>query len=212
MTSAGARSAPSRLGTIAISVCVALGMLLFAALIFARVFIVNNYAIRSASMLPTLQVGDLVLVSKVAYRDAAPRRGDVVIVNGPNGESWIKRVVGLPGDRIQLKDGVVWLNGRAIPRDKIDTTAALTGSPASVYREVLPDGRWFLTLDIGSTEIDNTREFRAPAGKFFVLGDNRDNSDDSRLSLGYVDATNITGKVIRRYYSVSHGPEFSPVE
>jgi signal peptidase I len=184
--------------------------LLFAALVFARIFVMQNYSIASASMLPTFRIGDFVLATKVAYRDKEPARGDIVIVKAPDQDGpWIKRIIGLPGDRIQLVDGVVWLNGKPVKRARVSASSDVEGT---VYREFLPNGRTFLTLDIADTEQDDTAIHRLSPGKYFVLGDNRDNSDDSRMSLGDVDRSDILGQVVRRYFSATRGPEFSPVE
>jgi signal peptidase I len=188
-----------------------------------RVVLFQPFTIPSASMEPTLFQGDYIIVSKFAYGFSRhslplspglfkgrilgrqPQRGDVVVFKLPrNGRTdYIKRLIGLPGDRVQVKGGVVWLNGRALPRQALSPTTEMTpfGFPRAVqrYRESLPNGRAYVTYAYGSDgEVDNTGVYVVPAGHYFMMGDNRDNSEDSRFpaetGVGYVPFENLVGK------------------
>ncbi|TIX04666.1 MAG: signal peptidase I, partial [Mesorhizobium sp.] len=127
----------------------------------------------------------------------------------------IKRVVGLPGDKIQVKDGQVFINGVGVPRvktgqiDNPDITEE--PQPIDVYRETLPNGVSYDTLDINPNSIgDNTREFDVPPGHYFMMGDNRDNSSDSRFTVGFVPAENLVGRANIVFFSIAGGA--SPLE
>ena len=176
-----------------------------------RSFLFQPFSIPSGSMRPTLLEGDYLFVSKYAYGyshhsfpfspnlfsgriwSAEPKRGDVVVFKFPPNPKidYIKRVIGLPGDKIQMKDGTLFINDVAVKREKtgqidnIDVTE--TEGPVDVYHETLPNGVEYDTLDLNPNSLaDNTREFNVPEGHYFMMGDNRDNSSDSRLSVGYV--------------------------
>jgi signal peptidase I len=189
-----------------------------------RFTIAQPFRIPSGSMQPTLQVGDYILVTKWSYGygrysfaplDAllphgrlfahAPRRGDVVVFRPPPDPSrdFIKRVIGLPGDRIQMIDGVLHINGVAVRRELVGPTQLCPDSddpgsgefsrPATIYRETLPNGVSYLTCDKGMTELDNTREYVVPPDNYFMMGDDRDNSDDSRRFVGFVPSDYLVG-------------------
>lgn len=200
-----------------------------------RSFIFQPFSIPSGSMRPTLLEGDYLFVSKFAYGysknslpfapnlfsgriwSAEPIRGDVVVFKFPPNPKldYIKRVIGLPGDKIQMINGVLNINGAAVPRiktgqiDNIDVTE--TDGPVDVYRETLPNGVSYDTLDLTpDSSTDNTREFLVPEGHYFMMGDNRDNSSDSRLSVGFVPFENLVGRANRIFFSIADGA--SPLE
>jgi signal peptidase I len=186
------------------------------------------FNIPSESMLPTLLVGDYLFVSKYSYGysrhslpfspplfsgrifGADPERGDVAVFKFPrdNKTDYIKRIVGLPGDRIQVIGGRLHINGEAVARERIsdypyrDAFGNLYRVPQ--YRETLPGGRSYRTLDLlPAGDLDNTVEYVVPAGHFFAMGDNRDNSIDSRVesAVGMVPAENLVGRAEFLFFS-----------
>jgi signal peptidase I len=211
---------------------------IFQALLLAlviRSFIFQPFSIPSGSMRPTLLEGDYLFVSKFAYGyshhslpfspnlfagriwSAEPIRGDVAVFKFPPNPKldYIKRVIGLPGDKIQMINGVLNINGVPVKREKngviddVDVTEEM--GPVDVYRETLPNGVSYDTLDINpNSSTDNTREFVVPEGHYFMMGDNRDNSSDSRLSVGFVPAENLVGRAKRIFFSIDGGS--SPLE
>jgi signal peptidase I len=180
-----------------------------------RTSLYQPFRIPSVAMEPSLNAGDYFLVSKRAYDDAAPQRGDIVVFKMPNPDSleykkdFVKRVIGLPGDRIQMLNGVLHINGKAVPKKRVED---YVGSdmydivrPIARYREMLPNGKSYYVLDaIPNGNGDNTPIFTVPAGHYLVLGDNRDNSDDSRLSVGYVPAGDLVGKAVVKFVDGQH--------
>lgn len=154
-------------------------------------------------MSPTANRGDYFLLSKFAYNSELPLRGDVVIFRALN-NYFIKRVVGLPGDQIQMKNGRLFINNVAVPTRRI---ADFTGPcPSTVvcrvpqYEEIFPGGRIGHTINqVENGPEDNTNVFEVPANSYFVLGDNRDNSADSRNELGYVARSAIVGRAAYKY-------------
>jgi signal peptidase I len=211
---------------------------IFQALLLAlviRSFLFQPFSIPSGSMRPTLLEGDYLFVSKFAYGysknsfpfspnlfsgrfwSAEPKRGDVVVFKFPPNPKldYIKRVVGLPGDKIQMINGVLNINGVAVKREKTgvidDKDVTEQMGPVDVYRETLPNGVSYDTLDINpNSTADNTREFLVPEGHYFMMGDNRDNSSDSRLSVGFVPFENLVGRANRIFFSIADGA--SPLE
>ncbi|MGN6770347.1 MAG: signal peptidase I [Rhizobiaceae bacterium] len=200
-----------------------------------RTFLFQPFSIPSGSMRPTLLEGDYLFVTKWAYGysryslpfspdifsgriwGGSPKRGDVVVFKFPPDPSldYIKRVIGLPGDRVQMKHDVLYLNGVAVPRQKVgqidNPDITEVNRPVDVYRETLPNGVSYDTLDLTPNGLgDDTREFVVPPGHYFMMGDNRDNSSDSRFSVGYVPAENLVGRANIIFFSIAGGA--SPLE
>jgi signal peptidase I len=189
------------------------------------------FSIPSESMLPTLLVGDYLFVSKYAYGyskhslpfspdvgdgrflERGAERGDVVVFKLPrdNATDYIKRIIGLPGDRIQVRNGLLYVNGEQVKRERVEDFIAgdRSGTLYRVqrYRETLPNGVQYYTLDlVPNSDTDNTEEFVVPAGHYFMMGDNRDNSVDSRVpvrrgGVGYVPAENLVGRAEILFFS-----------
>jgi signal peptidase I len=137
-----------------------------------------------------------------------PKRGDVIVFKLPrdNKTDYIKRLVGLPGDAIQVKDGRLFINGELVERERVDDFVYTDrfGSLRRVtqYTETLPGGRRHRILEEGdSRSYDNTREFTVPPGHFFMMGDNRDNSLDSRADVGFVPFENLVGRAEVLFFS-----------
>jgi signal peptidase I len=180
------------------------------------------FTIPSSSMEPGLVTGDYVVVSKFAYGwsraslpfnpplpegrllGRAPARGDVVVFRLPEDpqQTWVKRVIGLPGDVIRMQGGVLTVNGQAVPQADLGLTQDHDNPQVQVHllRETLPGGVSHLTYDAGSGRPgDDTGDYVVPAGFYFMMGDNRDNSLDSRWpgdagGVGLLPAANIVGK------------------
>ena len=141
---------------------------------------------------------------------AKPKRGDVVVFKLPsdNETDYIKRVIGLPGDSIQVRGGVLYINDQPVKRERIadSTDAADTGYvfPVKQYRETLPNGVSYVTFDLrddSTAGADNTGVFHVPPNHYFMMGDNRDNSNDSRFDVGYVPYENLIGKADILFFS-----------
>ena len=188
--------------------------------IVVRTFAVEPFNIPSGSMIPTLLVGDYLFVSKYSYGyskhsfpfsmglfsgrifNKMPERGDVAVFKYPgdqgqgiNRTDYIKRIVGLPGDRIQVTNGVLHINGEAVERTRIgDYVKGQHGQyqKGTLYSEKLPNGRSYTVLEYTDNGMsDNTPEFLVPANSFFVMGDNRDDSLDSRTRLMLRDSSGV---------------------
>ncbi len=205
-------------------VCLTLGSLLFVAALLVRPFGFQPFNIPSGAMQPTLLIGDYIFVSKYAYGysryslpfspplfsgrilGAQPRNGDVVVYRYPRDTSvdYVKRVVGLPGDRVQMIQGQLYLNGTPVKRERLADIIE-EGKPAKHWRETLPNGASYETLDLTDNGfLDNTQIYVVPADAYFVLGDNRDNSQDSRMAAhGYVPFENLIGRVETIFWSVN---------
>ena len=200
---------------------------LIIALIF-RTFLYQPFSIPTASMQSTLMIGDYFIASKFTwgfgkysfplplpfngrfFALSEPQRGDVAVFrNEITNEDYIKRVIGMPGDRIQMKEGRLYINDVMVERAQTgtseDTDSYMTTVPVTVYTETLPNGVKHTIQEISDSEqLDNTAEYVVPAGHFFMMGDNRDRSADSRVlrQVGYVPATNLIGKGEARFFSI----------
>ncbi len=184
--------------------------------------------IPSSSMKSTLLIGDYIFISKFSYGFSSysfplgykfkyfdgriggtlPERGDIIVFRPASDPStdFIKRLVGLPGDRVQMRGGRFYLNGALVPQRRIeDFMDEKDGNrlvPVKRYIETLPNGVSYEVLDeFENSNSDNTREFVVPEGNYFFMGDNRDNSADSRLSVGFVPYENLIGKAEIVFFS-----------
>ena len=222
-------------------------------------FVAKPFFIPSESMLPTLLTGDRLIVSKFPYGFSylspslrilpempgrlfgrLPERGDIAVIKAPRDhEDYIKRVIGLPGDTIEMRDGALWLNGKAVPRapeqpadiavsENTDCVAPQTlqyrvtradGTTICRYprfRETMPNGHSYDTLDLGATPQDNFGPEIVPEGHIFLMGDNRDNSEDSRFpaivgGLGMLPIENVVGRAEFLTFSLDGSTTWNPL-
>ena len=206
--------------------------------VFVRTFLFESFVIPSGSMIPTLQVGDYIWVSKYSYGYSRfslpfspdlfsgrvwagqPHRGDVAVFRFTKDTSidYIKRVIGLPGDRIQVTGGQLFLNGVRVPCTQPhpyvaqDETRMPMEGEACTEQLPLRDGKGFISHAIlkltNEGQQNDTPEYVVPPGYFFAMGDNRDDSADSRFmgdgpkDLGFVPMENLVGKAQRIFFSV----------
>ncbi|PJB69869.1 MAG: signal peptidase I [Alphaproteobacteria bacterium CG_4_9_14_3_um_filter_47_13] len=196
-----------------------------------RTFFLEPFNIPSGSMKPTLQVGDYLFVSKPAYGfsrysfplglapikgriwagEKLPQRGDVIVFKLPTNPSidYIKRVIGLPGDHIQVTKGQLYINGEKVHRETVGLTQLEEGGMQATvieYIETLPNGVMHTIYEEGDNRpLDNTEEYIVPEGHYFAMGDNRDNSQDSRVTglVGYIPLENIVGRASFIFFSTN---------
>lgn len=213
---------------------------------FVRTLFFQPFWIPSGSMKDTLLIGDFLFVNKMAYGysayscpfalcpiegrifDSEPERGDVVVFRHPvNGQDFIKRVIGLPGDTVQMRNGDLYINGALAPRvpdgafvETYQDQGPVRSRPIckefgpqigsdctkDKYVETLPNGTQHSVLDASDGRLDNTGVFTVPEGQFFFMGDNRDNSTDSRVppefgGVGFVPYDHLIGRADRVMFS-----------
>ncbi|MFZ4688701.1 MAG: signal peptidase I [Polymorphobacter sp.] len=233
--------------------------LLVLAVLGVHSLVAKPFYIPSGSMLPSLLIGDRLIVSKYPYgysylspslnvlpemsgriMGRLPAHGDIAVIKSPRDKSdFIKRVIGLPGDTVQMRDGQLWLNGKPVSKVAVapieipvsansDCVSPIdaqyrTTSAAGVavcryptYRETLADGRSYLTLDLAETPQDNTEPMIVPEGHIFLMGDNRDNSEDSRFDpllggLGMLPIENLVGRAEFITFSLDGSTDWNPL-
>ncbi len=200
-----------------------------------RSFFFEPFHIPSSSMKDTLLIGDYIFVSKSSYGYSRysfplglpifdgrifadePKRGDVAVFRLPTNPKidFIKRVVGLPNDEIQVKEGVLYINGKAVKRERVEDFSEKDSfgniSQVKKYRETMPNGVSYYVLDATSSgEKDDTGLYFVPEGHYFMMGDNRDNSRDSRYpnEVGFVPAENLIGRAEIVFFSIEEGSKF----
>jgi signal peptidase I len=214
-------------------IIIPLAVLLAVVVLGGRIFAFQPFNIPSNAMAPTLLIGDYIFVAKYAYGythyslpfsaplfsgrifGREPVRGDVVVFRLPKDDSvdYVKRVIGLPGERIQLIKGVLHINGEPVKRQQIadftqDTEACAGTARIRRWRESLPNGVSYETLQCQDNGYyDDTAVYTVPAGHYFMLGDNRQNSVDSRVlaQVGYVPFENLIGRASVIFYSARFG-------
>jgi signal peptidase I len=199
-----------------------------------RTFLFQPFNIPSGSLIPTLLVGDFLFVSKYSYGyskhslpfspplfegrllGSEPKRGEIAVFKLPRDGStdYIKRVVGLPGETVQMVDGVLHINGKAVKkeplrRELVDQGDGFGRRDVLVIRETFPDGGSHIIHEFPTSPsplMQNTPVFRIPQGYYFMMGDNRDNSTDSRSSdVGIVPYENLVGRAEVIFFSISRG-------
>ena len=233
-------------------------LILFVAALALRTFIVAPFSIPSGSMLPNLMIGDYLFVTKWPYGFSRysfpfgiggfdgrilgrlPDRGDIAVFRYPGGtgEDYVKRVIGLPGDTVAVRDGIVILNGSPLPRRRIADYAMpvspnspcrsvrpgsarqLPNGPGGTvcayprFRETLPDGRSYDVIDqMNDGQGDTFGPIRVPEGHLFVMGDNRDDSQDSRfpvseMGVGLLPVENLVGEALIAFWSTDGSAEW----
>jgi signal peptidase I len=202
--------------------------------VVVRTVAYEPFNIPSGSMIPTLLVGDYLFVSKFSYGYSRyslpfglplfsgriffhpPQRGDVVVFKLPtdNSTDYIKRVIGLPGDTIQVREGQLYVNGKVVPRKPIpDYMYKEDGAivPLHQYIETLPDGVQHRIIKITDQgPMNNTQIYTVPPHDYFMMGDNRDNSEDSRVlsAVGFVPEINLVGKAEFIFFSTNGSARF----
>lgn len=218
-------------------------------------FIAKPFYIPSESMLPGLINGDRLIVSKFPYGysssspswisfpqlsgrlfNRAPERGDIAVIKSPRDHvDYIKRVIGVAGDTVEMRDGQLWLNGAAVPKLVVTPNELLVSPNTScnapfrvtrddgvtvcrypTFRETLPNGVSYNVLDLGPTPQDNVAPTIVPEGHIFLMGDNRDNSEDSRFAaseggLEMLPIENLVGRAEFTTFSLDGSTSFNPL-
>ena len=208
--------------TIVYAVLIALGV---------RTVAYEPFNIPSGSMFPTLLVGDYLFVSKFSYGyskhslimslplipgrifESVPERGDVAVFKKPtdNSTDYIKRIVGLPGDKLQVRKGILHINGKPVERERagvhVSTDAWGNRHEIPRYIETLPNGLKHYILEESDDEfMDNTPVYSVPEGHVFGMGDNRDHSQDSRFlnEVGFIPMENLVGRAEFLFFSIDN--------
>jgi signal peptidase I len=198
--------------------------------LFVRTVAFEPFNIPSGSMIPTLLVGDYLFVSKYSYgysrhslplslpiipgriMASPPERGDVAVFKLPsdNSTDYIKRIIGLPGDRIQMRQGRLWINEKLVKRKRVEdfvyTDRFGRINRLAQFTETLPNGRVHKIMEqTDQGQLDNTKLFTVPKGHYFAMGDNRDNSLDSRVmsGVGFVPLENLVGRAEILFFSTN---------
>jgi signal peptidase I len=231
-------------------------LLLFVFALILRTFVVTPFFIPSGSMLPRMLIGDYLFVAKWPYGfsrfsmpfglasfegrilERTPKRGDVIVFRCPAGqEECVKRLIGLPGDTVQMRGGQLFLNGKPVPKTRL-ADFLMPWSPNSPcrynpqeaalprvvqggetfcryprFRETLPGGRSYEVLDQGAAEADDTAAITVPTGQYFMMGDNRDDSADSRFGtdrdgVGLLPADHLVGRAMIVFFSTDGSAEW----
>ena len=193
-----------------------------------RIIIFQPFNIPSGSMKPNLLVGDFLIVSKPTFGysraslvypltrlpmegrifSGKPDRGDIVVFkNRKDGnKDYIKRVIGLPGDQINVVAGRVYINGEVVPKKFLGNNGDCDGNPGPLFEEILDNGVSYVVQECSGEQggLDNVGPFQVPADHFFMMGDNRDRSQDSRAyaQVGYIHVDDIVGRAERLFFSV----------
>ena len=202
---------------------------------FVRTVAFEPFNIPSGSMIPTLLIGDYLFVSKYSYGysrytvafgmplfdgrigGSGPERGDVAVFKLPSDPTvdYIKRVIGLPGDTVQVVRGVLHINGQAVKRERVEDFVSRDALGRQIniaqYVETLPGGKTHRILEESDTaSLDDTPAYKVPEGHYFMMGDNRDNSLDSRVlgMVGYVPVENFIGRAEFMFFSLDEGARF----
>lgn len=203
------------------------------ALLF-RSFFFMPFKIPSGSMIPNLQVGDYLLVSKYSYGYSrysfpldlkfidgrifakSPQRGDIIVFKSPKPDNndiyYIKRLIGIPGDEVQVKNGILYINGTSVPKISYDSgTSKLNQNnieaESDIFEEILPNGVKYSIISASNKENsefpNQTPLYKVPHGHYFFMGDNRDNSIDSRFlnDMGFIPQENLIGKAEILYWT-----------
>lgn len=205
-----------------------LGSMLLALVV--RSFVLQPFNAPSSSMTPALVTGDYFFVSKTAYGysrysfpfglipiegraySSTPERGDIAVFRSEDGADYVKRIVGLPGETIQMIDGVLNIDGSPVVLKMTGSYVLDEGASnrsVEILRETLPNGVSYPVLNMADNSTgDSTEIFSVPAGHYFMMGDNRDNSSDSRFNIGTVPFENLIGKAVRIFWN-SEGADYS---